>query len=127
MRLQELITKRKKDLGISYTQMVRKAEEAGFPVSRSMFHYYENKEWPTIPGTDAIKGLAVALDVDADEVLSAAGESVGIRPVEIRPDRGTRAIMGLLNDRTPEEIAALEAVIRSVTDALDKQSRDPKD
>lgn len=119
MRLQELIAKRKKDLGLTYAQMVQKAEEAGYPISRSMFHHFADREWPNIPTTESLRGLAAALDVDVDEVLSAAAESTGITPRELHLDRGTRALLALLEDRTPEQIQALEQVVRSVTRAMD--------
>jgi hypothetical protein len=84
-----------------------------------MFHHYETSEWRNIPTTDSIKGLAIVLEVDPDEVVAAAMESVGIETREVSPDRGTRAILGLLGGRTPEQIAALEQVVRSVADAMD--------
>lgn len=119
MRLQDLIKTRKRDLGLTYAQMVERTEQAGYPISRSMFHHYADKEWHNIPTTDALRGIAAALEVDVDEVLSAAAESTGIQTRELHLDRGTRALLALLEDRTPEQLAALEAVVRSVTKAMD--------
>lgn len=115
MRLQDLIALRKAELGLTYAQMVDRAAAAGWPLSRSMFHHLADREWPNIPTTDTIRGIAAAIEIDPDEVLAAAAESVGIQTRELELDRGTRSIMGLVEARTPEQLAALESVIRSIT------------
>jgi hypothetical protein len=119
MRLQDLIAQRKKELRLTYAQMVQKASDAGYPVSRTMFHHFADREWPNIPTTESLRGIAAAIEVDVDEVLAAAAESTGITPRELHLDRGTRALLALLEDRTPEQIAALESVVRTVTKAMD--------
>jgi hypothetical protein len=122
MKLQALIASRKRDLGLTYVQMVEKAKEAGHPISRSMFHHFADTEWENIPSTTMLLAIAAAIDVDPDEVLAAAAESIGITTRELHLGRNTRALLALLEDRTPEQVAALEAVVRSVTKAMDTGS-----
>lgn len=121
MRLKDLILTRKKDLGLTYAQMVRNAENAGRPISRSMLHHFTDpdRDLKNIPTTDSLLAIAAAIDVDPDEVLAAAAESIGITTRDLHLDRGARALLAMLEDRTPDQIAALEAVVRTVTRALD--------
>jgi transcriptional regulator with XRE-family HTH domain len=117
--LQDLIARRKKELGLSYSQLVERTEAAGYPIRRTMWHHWASDRWSDIPATEVIHGIAAGLGVDPDEVLDAAAKSVGITPRELHLGRGTRAILALMESRTPEEIEALEAVVRSVTKAMD--------
>lgn len=124
MRLQDLIATRKKELKISYARMAQKATEAGYPISRPMIHHFTVGELKNIPTTESLLAVAAAIDVDPDEVLAAAAESIGITTRELHLDRGTRALLALLENRTPEQIEALEAVVRSVTRAFDVAASD---
>lgn len=127
MNLAELITTRKRDLAISYSQMMRKAEEAGFPISRSMFHHFTGETIKNIPTTESLQAIAAAIAVDPDEVLAAAAESIGITTRDLHLDRGARAVLAMLENRTPEQVAALEAVVRTVTRAMDASLAEPEE
>jgi len=125
MRLQELIATRKEDLHLTYAQLVQRATAAGHPVSRSMWHHFADTEWQNIPTTERLRGIAAALEVDVDEVLAAAAESIGIVTRELHLGRGARAVLGMLEDRPPEQVEALETVVRSVTKAWDAVESSP--
>jgi hypothetical protein len=119
VRLQDLIRTRKAALGMTYDELVAQAEAAGHPIARSTLHFIALQEWKNIPSTDTILAVAAAIGVEPDEVLNAAAASVGIQTRFMEFDHGTRAVIGLLENRTPDQIRALEDVLRSVTRAMD--------
>src|SRR5689334_5546559 len=119
MRLQQLIRARKSELGLTWAQLVERADTAGHPISSSMLHHLAGEDWPNIPPTEALFELAAALGLDIDEVLAAAEESLGLRMREVEVPRGVRALIALTEGRTPEQIAALERVLRTVVHEMD--------
>lgn len=120
MRLQELITTRKKKLRLTYDDLISRSEAAGYPISRSMWHHFITKDWPNVPTTDSLRGIAAAIELDPNAVLDAAAESVRIREVGLGSlSPSARAVVALLADRPEAQAAALEAVLRSVIDAMD--------
>jgi hypothetical protein len=125
MNLRELIARQKRELSLTYARMGEKAAAAGYPLSRSMFHHLAENDITNIPPTDSLLGIAAAIDVDADVVLNAAAESVGIQPREVQLGASTRGVLALLEQRSPEEIAALESVLRSVAKAMDTAAPAP--
>jgi hypothetical protein len=117
-----LIVERKRALGLTYDDLIANAARAGHSIARSTLHFIALQEWKNIPSTDTILAVAAAIQVQPDEVLNAAATSVGITTRFMELDHGTRAVIGLLENRTPEQIRALEDVLRTVTRAMDSPS-----
>lgn len=116
MRLQELIAARKDALRMTYDKMIDNAARAGHPIARSTLHFYALKQWKNIPSTDIILAIAAAICVEPDEVLSAMAASIGIRHSKVlQLDHGTRAVVAMLENKTPEQLRAVEDIVRSVT------------
>lgn len=125
MRLQDLIHQRKEEIGrargrpLTYNEMVERAAAANYPISRSMLHHLADQEWPNMPTTDKIRGIAAAIEVSPDEIVLAAAESLGLQTEVIEIDPNVRAMLAMLGRRTPEQQQVLRDVIRSVTMAMD--------
>jgi hypothetical protein len=125
MRLQDLIRSRKRELDLTWAQIEHRTIDAGHPISSSMLHYWVGNEWANIPPTETLLGLAAALEVDRDEVLDAAEESLGLRIREVDVPRGVRGLIALTEGRTPEQIAALERILRTVVAEMDTRRESP--
>lgn len=125
--LQALIRERKEAQRLTYDAMIERAAEAGFPIARSTLHFIALKEWKNIPDTTTIMAIAHAIGAEPDEVLTAAAASVGIATRFVQFDHGTRAVIGLVQGRTPDEKRTLEDVLRSVTRAMDASANPTKE
>lgn len=123
VRLQDLIRDRKRKLGRTWEQLSQRAVDAGHPISTSMLHHWAGNEWPNIPPTEALRGLAAALDLDVDEILAAAAASLDLRMREVQVDRRTRALIALVQERTPAQVVALERILHAVIDEMDSPGK----
>lgn len=125
VRLQDLIKSRKREIGrargrdLTYEEMVARAADAGHPISRSMLHHLAGDEWPNVPTTDKILALAAALDLDPDEILAAAAESLGLQTKVVEVPPFARAMIALVEGRTAEQQKLLADVVRSLANAMD--------
>lgn len=121
MRLSELITKRKAELGLSFQGIADRAAEAGYQLSRANVHWFtrdEMKEWPT---PETITALAHALDVPVAEVIDATAESLGIEVERVPTDSASvRAWVALTEHRSPEEVERLLQIARTVAEGFDQ-------
>lgn len=125
MRLQDLILTRKRELGMSYDALVEAAEGAGYHkmLSKTRLFQLATKEIRNVPPTQTLLALAAAIQVDPEEVVNAAAESVGI---ELRPttlSRETRAWLALTSGRSPEQVAKLLEIARTVAETLDTRDQ----
>ena len=131
VRLQDLIKDRKRDIGrargrdLTYEEMVERAHAAGHPISRSMLHHLADDEWPNVPTTPKILALAAALDLDPDVILDAAAVSLGLRTTIVEVSPTTRAMIAMVEGRTPEQQTVLTDVLRSITAAMDSAAPTP--
>lgn len=112
--LHQLMARRRRQLARSYEAMADIATKAGHPISGSMIHTLATKPLINIPTTASLRALAVGMDVLPREVLDAAAESINMEPVEVEIASHVRAVITLLADRTPEEVAALEGFLRAL-------------
>jgi transcriptional regulator with XRE-family HTH domain len=122
MRLQDLIRTRKQELRLTWAQLAQRAEDAGHPISNSMLHHWAGNAWPNIPPTEALRALAAALGVDVDVILEAAAASLDLRMKEVQVDPNARALIALVQERTPAQVAALERILRTVVEEMDTGS-----
>lgn len=122
MRLAELISKRKEELGASFKDLADAAEAAGYPLHRASLSALVRDDMTQWPHRDTLVALAIILDRPVSTVIDSAAESLGI--AVDRPDTDTdsvRSWLALTGNRSQAEVEQLLTVARTVAAALDTQ------
>lgn len=71
----------KKRDGLTWRQLIDRAQEAGAPAPTGIFHLGNpNRQLQDFPRTKTIYGIAAALGVSPEQVATAALESLGLAP-----------------------------------------------
>lgn len=128
--LQELIAKRKAELGLSYRQLGRRAKLAG-AATEPNFHHLASGPLQEFPKVRTIDSIAAALGVSPEEVADAALESLGLRSTRIdvpslvhlhAVPTGEKWIAISTGNMSPDEIAETEnAAAKMVTDVVKRR------
>ncbi|MCO7192295.1 hypothetical protein [Pseudonocardia sp. McavD-2-B] len=120
MKLGELISKRRADLGLSLEKMCVRAREQGYDLTRTTLSAFETKPLAESPKRRTMEALAVALDVPyGDVVMAVASAMAGTDMVEAAETQHVRAWLTLTEGMNDEQIERMLRVVRSVADALD--------
>lgn len=124
MRLAELISKRKDELGASFKDLADAADAAGYPIHRASLSALTRDDMTQWPHRDTLVALAIILDQPVSTVIDATAESLGI--AVDRPDTDTdsvRSWLALTGNRSQAEVDHLLNVARTVAEALDNTEK----
>lgn len=106
--LEELIRRRKDELGLSFRKLGELARQAGAPTEPNWSHL-ANKKIQEFPKVRTIHALAAALEVQPAEIVLAAAASLDMSPNEI-----VRAAAACLDAGSPMEIVLATATTLGV-------------
>lgn len=122
MKLSALIRKRREELELTWPKMVKRAEQAGWPITRNYLMQLANEdtELKTAPGREILHAVAAATGLSVHEVWAAAGESLGVYVQEpVQTEDGGQLFVALTQGRTPEEREWLAEQVRQQVRLLD--------
>lgn len=121
MKLSELIRAHRTKTRDTWGQMADRATKAGHAIAQQYIGRIANHGLNEVPSSAAIRAIAAALGEDPGTVYRAAGEELGFSiegPFEAG-DPTMKTFLALTADRTPEEKAALLAVLQAEAQKLD--------
>lgn len=120
MTLAELIERARDKSGDSYRELAERAQRAGFSLNGSSIHRLATSRLRSVPDTQTLHALSVALDESVETVALASVASLGIDlSPEVRSQSRARAWLALTEGRSDAEVAHLLRIASSVADALD--------
>jgi mRNA degradation ribonuclease J1/J2 len=117
--LEELIRRRKQELGLSFRQMGARAKAAGHSVEPNWSHL-ANRPLREFPKARTIHTLAHALDVTPEEVAHSALESLGLcaKHSDSIVQPGDRWIVISAENLSPEDEAVIRQKVAEMTAEL---------
>lgn len=123
MKLGELISNRRRELGISLGAACKRAHEQGYELTRTTLNNFENHELTESPRRRTMEAIAYAVDVPYSDVVMAVANSMaggdGLIPVtEAQHVRSWLTLTEGLND---EQVESMLSVVRSVASALERE------
>lgn len=122
MKLGELISYRRAELGLSYEELAKRARADGYDLTKTTLAAFANHALSESPKKRTMQAIAVAVGVSYPDVVMAvarsmAGESSQV--VEVTNEQRVRSWLTLTDGRSDDEVASLLRVVRTVTAALD--------
>lgn len=126
VKLGELISNRRRELGLSLAGACDRAHAAGFELTRTTLNNFENHELTESPRRRTMEAIAIAVDVPYSEVVMAVANSMagGDGLVPVTEAQHVRSWLTLTEGLSDEQVESMLQVVRSVASAIEQRHPD---
>jgi transcriptional regulator with XRE-family HTH domain len=122
VKLGELISHRRAELGLSLEKLANRARDHGYELTKATLSAFVNHDLSESPKRRTMEAIAIALDVSYAEVVMAVARSMAgddAPVIAVTDQEKVRSWLTLTEGRTETEVASLLRVARTVAAALD--------